>query len=173
MSKTEQLYYNIDTNDSPLWRIAKLIADNLGADVALISSLEGLDQCADLILDLEDMKSMLKLCGEAVNEQLEARKVEMNQLMIQHDKPYWPSRGKRISPDSKHFYSPANGVGDPLVASWFRDHGRGDVVKEQIHAQTFSAAVREIVEENNGELPSDLAPLVRDTERVTVRITGS
>lgn len=172
MTKLDALLHKLDTDCGAICAAVENIKDAMLTEIVFDDALKDLDEIGELILDLEEMKAMVKLLAEALNEQIERRKAEMNHILVANDKPYWPIRGKKLALHVQHFYSPAGGSGNPVVAAWFKEHGRGDVVKESIHPQTFSAAIKEIIEENGGELPGDLEPLVKDSEKPTVRITS-
>ena len=63
----------------------------------------------------------------------------------------------------------ASAVSDrkPELIEWLKANGLGDIVQETVHSRTLSAAVKELLEDED-ELPGELAELVNVFEKTTV-----
>lgn len=75
--------------------------------------------------------------------------------------------GKTYRPQIKTYYScPADKKQELFIA--LREDGLGDIIKEDVNANTLSSAMREVVEQNGGEVPEEYADLVNVYDKQTI-----
>lgn len=111
--------------------------------------------------ELLDTKDRLKDETTANNKDLEAKRKELAQAMIDAESPKVSRGGFLYSLQDKTKY---NKIGDCDEDGFFEtleEHGLGDIIKRTVNAQTLNGAMAGLVEENDGELPEDFEEYIK------------
>lgn len=62
----------------------------------------------------------------------------------------------------EQFFASVKAQDKPAFFQWLRDHGMGDIIKEDVHAKTLTAFVKEQMEQDN-PLPGYVSTFTRNT----------
>lgn len=125
-------------------------------------------ELADRLLDLRERKEQLSEQLKAVNAELEEVDRQLAELMLAEEIQNFVRSGRMFYLKTETYVSTAADR-KPELIQWLKDHGLGDIVQETVHPRTLSAAVKEMLEEDD-ELPPDLAELVNVFEKTTVSL---
>ena len=110
--------------------------------------------------ELLDTKDRLKDETTANNKDLEAKRKELAQAMIDAVSPKVSRGGFLYSLQDKTKFNKIGGCDEEAFFSTLEEHGLGDIIKRTVNAQTLSGAMANIVEENDGELPEEFEEFI-------------
>jgi predicted house-cleaning noncanonical NTP pyrophosphatase (MazG superfamily) len=94
----------------------------------------------------------------------------LTKQMVANRLPQFIYRGFNFELDTE-FHVNVLKANKPHVQDWLRNNGHTDLLTEDYNASSFKSLVKEIREQNNDELPEDLARLVTIYEPVIVSMT--
>ncbi len=110
--------------------------------------------------NLLDEKDRLKDETTANNKAIEAKKKELSQAMIDAESPKVSRNGFLYSLQDKTKYNKIGGCDEDAFFDALEGYGLGSIIKRTVNAQTLNGAMAEIVTENDGNLPDDLAEFI-------------
>lgn len=99
-------------------------------------------------------KDQLNAQLKDINEEIELKRVELADAMIDADVPKVTHLGYSWSVGTKTRFSKKAGADEELF-EMLRDNGLGDIIKETVNAQTLQGTMSGIAAENDGELPDE------------------
>mgnify|MGYP006976746802 CR=1 FL=1 len=123
---------------------------------------------ADQLVALRDRKKELEEQTKETNAEIERVERELVDLMRIHELQNFKRSGKMFIPTTKTFASP-KAESKERVYAWLKENGYADLVKETVHAQSFSSLVNEWIEQD-GEIPEPVADMINLTEKVGITI---
>nr|PZN59300.1 MAG: hypothetical protein DIU58_18110 [Sphaerobacter thermophilus] len=125
-------------------------------------------ELADRLLELRDRKAELEELLKEVNAEIERTNQQLVEAMVAEELQSFVRGDKLFYLRTETYVSPA-AERKPELIEWLKANGLGDIVQETVHPRTLSAAVKEMLEEDD-ELPPDLAELVNVFEKTTVSL---
>lgn len=121
------------------------------------------------ILDRKDELAEQTKANNAAKEQLEQ---EICQLMVDEEKPSTIVDGFTYSLQQTTMYSKkseeALAEAGIVFFDVLRGQGLGDLIVERVDPRTLQSSVRAMAEENDGELPEELAECLSIYEKLTL-----
>ncbi len=108
-----------------------------------------------------DRKDRLKEETTENNKELDAKRKELSQAMIDAEAPKVSRNGFLYSLQDKTKYNKIGGCDEDAFFSALEGHGLGDIIKRTINAQTLNGAMAGLVEENGGELPEEFEDYIK------------
>ena len=126
-------------------------------------------ELADQLKSLRGEKDDLAEQTKANNAAIEKAERELFDLMTLEEIDNFKRAGTLFSRSSTTYASPIAGQRADLFAA-LRAQGHGDLVVENVNAQTLSSFVRERLAENEGELPAWLEGKVNTYEKDSIRL---
>ncbi|MBR4439718.1 MAG: hypothetical protein IKS88_03850 [Clostridia bacterium] len=99
-------------------------------------------------------KDQLNAQLKDINEEIELKRAELADAMIDADIPKVTHLGYSWSVGTKTRFSKKAGADEELF-EMLRDNGLGDIIKETVNAQTLQGTMSGIAAENDGELPDE------------------
>ena len=93
------------------------------------------------------------------NKEIERVRRELAAMMIDTEVDRISSNGFTFTLSEKVNYSKKGGV-DEILFDTLREDGLGDIIKETVNPRTLQSALKEIAEQNDGELPPQYDGLV-------------
>jgi hypothetical protein len=114
---------------------------------------------ADQLRDLKERKKELAELTTECSGGIEKTEQALVELMIQEEMQNFTRNSRQFVLTTKT-YASARAERKQELFIWLKSNGFGDLVQEQVNAQSLAAFVREQQEEGGGELPSDLLELV-------------
>ena len=99
-------------------------------------------------------KDQLNAQLKDINEEIELKRAELADAMIDADVPKVTHLGYSWSVGTKTRFSKKAGADEELF-ELLRDNGLGDIIKETVNAQTLQGTMSGIAAENDGELPDE------------------
>lgn len=123
-------------------------------------------ELADRLRELRDRKAELEEQLKVLNAEIEETDRKLAEAMVNEELQNFV-RGDRLFYLRTETYVSAKADRRQELIAWLKQHGMGDLVQETVHPRTLSAAVKELLEDED-ELPGDLAGLVNVYEKVTV-----
>ena len=124
-------------------------------------------ELADQLRALREQKKNLEERVKALNAEIDALDAKLVQAMIDQETQSFNRSGKLFYLKTVTRASAKAGEQERLY-QWLKDNGYGDLVKETVNAQTLTGFAKELMEENDDELPGDLADMVNIFEKQTV-----
>jgi len=103
---------------------------------------------------LLEAKDRLNAELKDVNEEIEVKRAELADAMIDADIPKISHLGYSWSVGTKTRFSKKAGADEELF-ELLRDNGLGDIIKPTVNAQTLQGAMSGIAAENDGDLPEE------------------
>lgn len=122
-----------------------------------------------LILERKDELADLTKENNAAKEALEQ---EICQMMVDEEKPDTTVDGYKFSLQEKTIYSKLSD--EKLLEknldffSVLREQGLGDIIKEVVDSRTLNSTCKNIAEENDGEIPEELAEVLSVYSKMTL-----
>ena len=104
---------------------------------------------------LLDEKDRLKDATTENNKELEKKRNELAQAMIDAESPKVSRGGFLYSLQDKTKYNKIGGCDEDGFFETLEEHGLGDIIKRTVNAQTLSGTMAQAAEENGGELPEE------------------
>ena len=123
---------------------------------------------AEKLTALRDAKSRLDDELKSVNGEIEAITAEMVELMTEHEMSSFTHKDRKFSLATRSFASATDGDNDALYTA-LKDNGFEHLFT--VNAQTLTATIRELAEQNNDTLPGWLAGKVALYDKTSVRVT--
>lgn len=111
--------------------------------------------------ELLDKKDELKEATTENNKELEKKRNELAQAMIDAESPKVSRGGFLYSLQDKTKYNKIGGCDEDAFFDTLEEHGLGDIIKRTVNAQTLSGAMAGLAEENDGELPEDFEDFIK------------
>jgi len=126
-----------------------LLALSLIEQLNLEADLTDVFKTADEILNLRQIRDALKLATEAVNERLEDLNEVQYEHMIDNEMQSFNRKGQVLYLKQSVYARSTVGYDDEDLIEWLSDNGLGDLAKAKVNAQSFGAAVRELMKTEN------------------------
>ena len=101
---------------------------------------------------LLERKEQLAAQSVENNKEIERVRRELADMMIDTEVDRISSGGFTFTLSEKVNFSKKGGV-DELLFDTLREDGLGDIIKETVNPRTLQSALKEIAEQNDGELP--------------------
>ena len=108
---------------------------------------------------LLERKEQLAAQSVENNKEIERVRRELADMMIDTEVDRISSGGFTFTLSEKVNFSKKGGV-DELLFDTLREDGLGDIIKETVNPRTLQSALKEIAEQNDGELPAQYDGLV-------------
>lgn len=124
---------------------------------------------ADELRNKREAKKLLEDGVKNVNAELEEIENELVELMLQEEMQSFSRAGQMFYLRNSVKASAKAGM-QPELMRYLKDNGAADLVKETVNANTLSGWVKEQLEENDDELPQELAELVNLYEKTAIGI---
>lgn len=128
---------------------------------------ETLLKLADLYLQAREMKSELEARVKAASQEADSIEKEMIQLMTDNEIDSFKKNGILFSVVTREFQSANPERKDELYAQM---KAKGYEHLFTINTNTLSATVKELIAENDGNLPQWLEGLINQTEKQVIRV---
>ena len=128
---------------------------------------ETLLKLADLYLQTREMKSELEARVKAASQEADSIEKEMIQLMTDNEIDSFKKNGILFSVVTREFQSANPERKDELYAQM---KAKGYEHLFTINTNTLSATVKELIAENDGNLPQWLEGLINQTEKQVIRV---
>lgn len=109
---------------------------------------------------LMDEKDRLKDATTENNKELEKKRNELAQAMIDAESPKISRNGFVYSLQDKTKYNKIGGCDEDGFFETLEEHGLKDIIKRTVNPQTLNGAMAGLVEENDGELPEDFTEFI-------------
>lgn len=116
---------------------------------------EKLDQYNALLALKEDLAAQTS----ENNKRIEEARRALTEAMIDDEVEKISRNGYTFTLSEKVQYSKKGGVDEELFET-LRDDGLGDIIKERVDPRTLQATLKELAEDNDGELPEQYRALV-------------
>ena len=110
---------------------------------------------------LMDEKDRLKDATTENNKELEKKRNELAQAMIDAESPKISRNGFVYSLQDKTKYNKIGGCDEDGFFETLEEHGLKDIIKRTVNPQTLNGAMAVLVEENDGELPEDFEDYIK------------
>ena len=124
---------------------------------------------ADKLRDLRVQKKNLEAKVKEINDQIEHTEQGLVGEMVNMELQNFSRAGQMFYLSTK-IYASAVADRKPELISWLKANGYGDMVQEQVNAQTLAAWVREQLGEDQEELPKGVRELVNVYPKQTVGV---
>lgn len=108
---------------------------------------------------LLERKEQLAAQSVENNKEIERVRRELADMMIDTEVDRISSGGFTFTLSEKVNFSKKGGV-DEILFDTLREDGLGDIIKETVNPRTLQSALKEIAEQNDGELPPQYDGLV-------------
>ena len=118
---------------------------------------------------LKDKKVELEAMTKENNQEIEKAEQELLEIMTEDEMPKFVHMGTSFSMSNKIFASAKADKKEELMQA-LKDNNYGDLVKEQVNAQSLRSAVIEMMEENDEEVPEWIADLVNVYEKPVINM---
>lgn len=128
---------------------------------------ETLLKLADLYLQAREMKSELEARVKAASQEADSIEKEMIQLMTDNEIDSFKKNGILFSVVTREFQSANPERKEELYAQM---KAKGYEHLFTINTNTLSATVKELIAENDGNLPQWLEGLINQTEKQVIRV---
>ncbi|WP_308415401.1 gp33 family protein [Sporanaerobium hydrogeniformans] len=126
-------------------------------------------EAATKLKNLKDRKAELEEITKEVSAEIESAEQELLSIMTEDEIPKFVHAGTSFSMTNKVFASARADKKDELFEA-LRENGLGDLIKEQVNAQSLRSAVIEQMEDNDDELPKWLDGLVNVFEKPVINL---
>jgi hypothetical protein len=125
-------------------------------------------ELANRLITIRDEKEALSEREKELNKLEEETERQLFELMISEDLEKFTYAGRTFRPEVKTYASIRAECKEEAFA-WLKENGYGDLVKEQVNAQSLTSLYKELDE--NGELPEEFAQLlnVYQKQKIAVR----
>lgn len=118
---------------------------------------------------LMDEKDRLKDATTENNKELEKKRNELAQAMIDAESPKISRNGFVYSLQDKTKYNKIGGCDEDGFFETLEEHGLKDIIKRTVNPQTLNGAMAGLVEENDGELRLLKPPGIPTDREVAVK----
>jgi flagellar basal body L-ring protein FlgH len=123
------------------------------------------DRLVELRGERDDHEAMLS----EIKSEIEQAEYRLAQAMTESETPNFTHGGSQFVLTTKTRASSVAGEKEGLFAA-LRANGHGDIITENVNANTLSSTVKGLIEENGDELPEWLTGLVNVFEKTGVTI---
>lgn len=117
---------------------------------------------------LDGVKSAEQVLKDAKAASLEARE-ELVNAMLEEETDSIGRNGRKYTLMARAKYSKRAGMEQELF-SLLRETGLGDIITETVNAGTLSSVMKQLAEENGGELPEEYADYIHVYEFTDVSV---
>lgn len=128
-----------------------------------VGILEKIDEYGALL----DRKAELEEALKEVKKEVDICKTELSDMMALAETPKVSRAGFSYSLVLKAEYSKKGGVDDKLIDA-LDAYGLGDIARRTVNAQTLKGTMKNLAEENGGELPDAFADLISVYEHADI-----
>lgn len=119
--------------------------------------------------ELLDYKDELKEMTADNNKDIEKLRDTLSQEMVNAECQRIARNGFMYSLCNKTKYSKRSDVEEAKFFDTLRENALGGLIKESVAAQTLQAAMKEVAEENGGELPEAFVPCINAYEYTDIQ----
>ena len=130
---------------------------------------EKMFELADRLAALRERKKEAEQAVKDINAQIDDTEYALSNLMAVNETQNFTRAGIMFCLTNTVRASAEAGQKDELYAA-LRAHGLGDLVYETVNSNSLSAAIKEEMAENGGELPGWAAGLIKIYEKTTVGV---
>lgn len=124
---------------------------------------------ADKLRTLKDEKKELEAKVKEITSEIEKVDSSLSDAMVEAECERFSRNGSTFYLNSSLYASPQAGKKDEMISA-LKGNGYGDIVVETVNSRTLSSFVREVLAENDGELPSWLSETINTYEKVSVGV---
>lgn len=110
---------------------------------------------------LLDRKEALATQTTENNKAIEKARADLAACMIDEEFDRLTSKGYSYILTEKTCYSKRGGTDDALFET-LREDGLGDIIKETVNPRTLQAAMKDLAERNDGELPEQYRSMISE-----------
>ena len=127
---------------------------------------------ADNLKELTERKKLLEEEVKGVNLDIKNINEKLSDLMITEELQNFNRNGTLFCLTTRAFISAKADQKEQLILA-LKNNDYADIVKESVHPQTLSSFAKELMEENEDELPAWLKPYVNCYEETKVGMRKS
>ena len=124
---------------------------------------------ADRLKAAKDKKKELETQVKELNNEISLLDSQLSDVMAEEECEKFSRNGSTFFLSSRLFASPISGKKAEMLAV-MRDKGFGDLITENVNANTLSSFVKEQMSQNNDEIPEWISQVVNAYERISVGI---
>lgn len=124
---------------------------------------------ADRLKAAKDKKKELEAQVKELNNEISLLDSQLSDVMAEEECEKFSRNGSTFFLSSRLFASPIAGKKAEMLAV-MRDKGFGDLITENVNANTLSSFVKEQMSQNNDEIPEWITQVVNAYERISVGI---
>ena len=129
-------------------------------------------QLADTLQELRDAKEHLEASLKETNEMIEAIEQDLVQAMLTAELDSFKRNGHTYSLKVDTFASAKAECKDQLFKA-LRENNAGDLVQEQVNANSLRAFVKELKANNDDEIPEWIADYINVYEKTKIAVRKS
>ena len=129
-------------------------------------------QLADTLQELRDAKEHLEASLKETNEMIEAIEQDLVQAMLTAELDSFKRNGHTYSLKVDTFASAKAECKDKLFQA-LRENNAGDLVQEQVNANSLRAFVKELKANNDDEIPDWIADYINVYEKTKIAVRKS
>ena len=129
-------------------------------------------QLADTLQELRDAKEHLEASLKETNEMIEAIEQDLVQAMLTAELDSFKRNGHTYSLKVDTFASAKAECKDELFKA-LRENNAGDLVQEQVNANSLRAFVKELKANNDDEIPEWIADYINVYEKTKIAVRKS
>ena len=129
-------------------------------------------QLADTLQELRDAKEHLEASLKETNEMIEAIEQDLVQAMLTAELDSFKRNGHTYSLKVDTFASAKAECKDQLFQA-LRENNAGDLVQEQVNANSLRAFVKELKANNDDEIPEWIADYINVYEKTKIAVRKS
>ena len=127
---------------------------------------------ADRLKQLKDDKKALEAKVKEIGVEIDALESTLSNVMVTEEVDKFSRNGSTFYLTSKLYASPVSGKKDDMYAA-LKANGYASIVTQTVNAQTLASVCREMMAENDAQLPAWLDGLVNTYEKTSVGIRKS
>jgi flagellar basal body L-ring protein FlgH len=124
---------------------------------------------ADQFQEAKDRAEAAELEAKEARQTRDELKQLLIDAMLEEETDSIGRNGRRYSLQAKAKYSKRSGMDQELFAA-LRADGLGDIITETVNANTLSATMRELSEENGGTLPEEYEDCINVYEYTDISV---
>lgn len=129
-------------------------------------------EMADRLKELKTRKKELDEQSKSLGSEIDELDLQLSDAMAEAEVDKFSRNGSTFYLTSRLFASPLAGMKEEMIKA-LKENGYTAIVCESVNANTLSSTVKELMEQNNDELPRWLSDTVGTYEKVSVGIRKS
>lgn len=129
-------------------------------------------EMADRLKELKTRKKELDEQSKSLGSEIDELDLQLSDAMAEAEVDKFSRNGSTFYLTSRLFASPLAGMKEEMIKA-LKENGYAAIVCESVNANTLSSTVKELMEQNNDELPRWLSDTVGTYEKVSVGIRKS